>query len=472
MATFSSPGIGSGLDIRSIVSQLVELEKRPLQQVQQRAERAQLRLSTVGEIKSRLAALDDALQTLTRSSTFRERAVTSGNTAISGTALFTATPADYAIQVTQLARGQSTQSAALGATEAVGSGTLTIAMGRWTGGTFTPDTARSPLNITITASDTVADVARKINEASGAVTASLVNDASGSRLVVRSRATGELEGFRVQVTDTDGDVEDGAGLSRLAYDPENIVNPSAAMTLGQAAQDTVVTIDVIAVRSADTTIRDAIAGVTLTVSATTTGPVNVRVTQSTDAARRALQTFVEAYNALEARLSDALRYDPATRTAGPLQGDTAMVTLQSGLRRLLSERGPDGRALSDLGIRLGRDGKLSIDDAKLSAALADPAALESTLAATGGAVQGLARQWREVTRGLLDENGRLDLKKTAIESELERLKRQAEKITEKVERTEQRLLAQYGRLDTTISRMNALNAYVSQQITQWNRKTE
>lgn len=465
MATISSPGIGSGLDIRNIVSQLVELEKRPLQQVQKRAELTQLRLSTVGAIQSKVAALDDALKALTRASTFRDKQVSSSSSAVAGSVVFTATAATYSVQVNQLARGQVVQSAPLSPSAPVGAGTITISMGRWSGGVFAPDADRSALTITVGASDTLADVAARINEASGPVSASVVQDSSGARLVLRSRATGEAEGFRVQISDDDGSLTDDAGLSRLLFDPQN--QPGVGMALAQDAQDTEAVIDGVTVRSANTTINNAIAGVTLTASAVTTAPVTVQVQPNTDAARKALQAFVDAYNELDKTLSDALRYDARTREAGPLQGDSAIVTLQASVRRMLGAQGPDGRALSDLGLRLGRDGKLAIDENKLGAALADATALETTLAS---ASQGIATQWRDVTAAMLQEGtGRLDLKRNALESELKRLDEQQQRINDKAARAEQRLLAQYSRLDTTVSRLNALNQYVSQQISQWNR---
>lgn len=471
MATISSPGIGSGLDIRSIVNQLVDLEKRPLKQIEKKTELAQLRLSTIGDIKSRVAALDDAMRELTRSSTYRERSFQSGSSAITGTASFTATPANYKLQVNQLARGQSVQSPALASDSLVGAGTLTIDMGTWASGTFTSDGNRSTLTISVEPTDTLTDVARKINDASGAVSASVINDGTGSRLVLRSRATGQNEGFRVQVSDADGNLIDGTGLSRLGYDPQNVPvsSPPTGMVLGQDAQDTVVTIDGIPVRSAGTTLTDAIPGVTLNVSAEMTGTANVQIGQGTETVRKAINAFVEAYNGLESLLSDALRYDPASRAAGPLQGDTTVVTLQASLRRMLSARGPDGRTLSDLGLQLGRDGKLSVNDSRLSAALTNPTTLETAMTASDGVTQGIAQQWRTLTQGLLQEDGRLDLKQTSIEAEINRLKQQQDRINDKASRTEQRLLAQYARLDSTVSRLNALNAYVSQQVTQWNK---
>lgn len=464
MATLSSPGIGSGLDIRGIVNQLVDLEKRPLLQVQKRAEQVEVRLSTLGEIKSRVAALDDALKALSRPSTYREKTLTASSPAVSGSAVFTATPATYSVEVSQLAKGQTAQSVAMAADTPVGAGVLTLQMGRWVGTTFNAD-SRPAVNVTVGATDTLADIATKINNASAAVSASVINDSSGARLVIRSRATGEVEGFRLQVNDADGNLTDNAGLSRLLYDPEN--QPGVGLVLAQSAQDTVATIDGVTVRSANATIANAIAGVTLNVTATTATPVTVQVGPNPDTVRQAVKAFVDAYNGLDGLVSEALRYDPRTRESGPLQGDTAMVALQNSLRRMLYTPGPDGRTWSDLGVQLGRDGKLAIDNGRLNTALSDPNALEQTLTQAGN---GLAVRWQATTSDWLREgNGRIKLSQTALEQQIERLRQQEQRLNEKVARTEARLLAQYSRLDKTVSQLNATSQYVSQQLAQWNR---
>jgi flagellar hook-associated protein 2 len=171
-------------------------------------------------------------------------------------------------------------------------------------------------------------------------------------------------------------------------------------------------------------------------------------------------------------LSEALKYDPQTGNAGPMQGDTTMVTLQGALRRLIGAVGPgvgDLKRWSDLGVQLGRDGNLSLNGAKLDAALADPAAVKNLLANTDGPVKGLAVQLRDFTGGALASGGRMSLKTQAIEGDIKRLQEQAKRINEKAARSEERLLAQYARLDTTLSQFNALNQYVTQQVAQWNK---
>ncbi|MDW8336505.1 MAG: flagellar filament capping protein FliD [Tepidimonas sp.] len=466
MPTLSSPGIGSGLDIKNIVSQLVEIEKRPLTSVQLRTTAAQTRLSVVGQIKSHLAALDDSLRTLTLASTYQGMKVTSTSEAVQGVAAFTAVPASYNVQVQQLAQGQVARST--GMTGPVGQGTLTLQLGQWQGGTFTPGTGAA-VSISVAASDSLADIANKINQAAAGVRASVINDTSGQRLVVRSSATGVEQGFRIQVSDSDGHDTDAAGLSRLAYDPPA---GTAGLVLTQAAQDTVALIDGVQVTSSTRTIADAIPGVTLQVSQVTSQPVAVEVARDADVARKAIQTFVDAYNKLNGVLNDALKVDPQTGQVGPLQGDAAVVTLQSALRRMLGVAGPGSPGMqrwSDLGVEMQRDGSLKVNDARLSAALSDPMALQTLMAEKQGSTQGLAQQFRDFTAGALAAEGRINLKARAIEQQIGQLNDQARRIQERAERTEQRLLQQYQRLDSTVARLNGLSQYVSQQIAAWNK---
>lgn len=471
MPTISSPGIGSGLDVKSIVGQLVELEKKPLTLVQLRTTAAQTRLSVVGQIKSQLAALDDSLRALTLGSTYQGMTVKSSSEAVRGTASSTALPGQYTVSVSQLAQGQVARSDALSPSVPVGSGTLTITTGRWdTGPVFTP--SGTAMTISVSATDTLADIAQKINDANGSVRAVVVNDGANQRLVLRSTGIGADSGFRVQVTDGDGNDVDNAGLSRLAYDP---AAGTAGLSLTQAAQNTVATVDGVAVTSSNRTIADVIPGVTLEVSATTATPVTVDVARDTSGARKAIEAFVSAFNQLNQTLTEATRYDAQTGTAGPLQGDSTIVTLQSALRRLIGMAGPGTdtqQRWSDIGVRLARDGSLTIDGARLESALAQPDAVRNLLAKADGPVRGLAVQLRDFTSGALASDGRMGQKVKAVESEIQRLQEQAKRINEKAVRTEERLLAQYARLDATLSQFNALNQYVSQQVAQWNKTSK
>ena len=174
----SSIGIGSGLDVNSIVSQMVALEKRPLNQLQVQASSIQTRLSTYSQLKSLMSTLGDAAAKLTRDGSWNGMAITSSNSeSVSATVTGIASATTMGISVQQLARAQSVASSPVPKDSAVGGGTLTIQLGSWLHTTpppqFTPG-ADSPLSVSVGATDSLSTIAAKINEANAGVTATVM----------------------------------------------------------------------------------------------------------------------------------------------------------------------------------------------------------------------------------------------------------------------------------------------------------
>ncbi|HSM20813.1 MAG TPA: flagellar cap protein FliD N-terminal domain-containing protein, partial [Rubrivivax sp.] len=219
-----STGIGSGLDVNSIISQLLAIESRPLTRLQQSASTTQTQLSIYGALKSRIAALGDAAEKLASAATWNKTRATSADTAaLTVTSTGSATPVQLQVEVTQLAQAQSVATSRLpSAAATVGTGTLMIEFGSWNENflAFTPMVPLKSSSIVIgSGEDTLAGIRDKINAADVGVTAAILNDSQGSRLVLRSTATGAESGFRISTTDDDGNPLDDSGLSRLAFDP-------------------------------------------------------------------------------------------------------------------------------------------------------------------------------------------------------------------------------------------------------------
>ena len=482
----SSLGIGSnGLDTRSIVDKLVALEQRPLQQLQVKASGLNARLSAFGQLKSQISNLQDQAAKLAASSSWEAMSVSSSNSgAIVGTATSAAAVTAFSMEVSQLAKAQSAGSAVFASGGAIGTGALKIQLGSWSKGDFTPGVADgnaefaagagAEVSIDITSDDdTLAKVAAKINAAEAGVTATVLRDASGERLLLRSSATGEASGFRIQAVDDDGNNSDAAGLSRLAFDPQNA---TVGLALTQAAQNTKATINGVEVSSSNTTFADAIEGVTLTVAQVTTAPVEVSIKRDTAGARSNITSFVESYNALSNALATMTRYNPADKTAGTLQGDSTAVSLQSALRQMVGGMGSSGSEfgrLSDIGVQFQADGTLKVDAAKLDAAMTKPEALKAFFSAdeAGTASDGMALRIKDFAGGMLGADGIFDTKTKSIQSAVKRNTEDQERVAERASRLEARLLAQYTRLDTNLNRLNALNSYVSQQVSQWNKSS-
>lgn len=482
----SSLGIGSGgLDTRSIVDSLVALEKRPLQQLQVKAAGLNARLSAYGQLKSQIANLQDQATKLATPATWEAMSVTSSNSgAIVGTATSAAATTSFSMQVSQLAKAQSAGSGVFTTGSAVGAGTLKIQLGTWGKGDFTPEAADgtakfspgagSEVDIVVTAEDTLAQVAAKINGAKAGVTATVLRDASGERLLLRSSATGEASGFRIQALDDDGNHTDSNGLSRLAFDPENA---TAGMGLTQAAQNTKATVNGVEVTSSNTTFADAIEGVTLTVAQVTITPVEVSIKRDTAGARSSITAFVESYNALSNALAAMTRYNPADKSAGTLQGDSTAVSLQAALRQLVGGMGAAGSEfgrLSDLGVQFQSDGTLKVDNTKLDVALTKPDALKSFFSADepGTASDGMAVRIKDFAAGMLGSDGVFATTSKSIEGAVKRNIADQDRVLQRADKMETRLLAQYSRLDVNLNSLNALNSYVSQQVAQWNKRSD
>lgn len=472
MATISSPGIGSGLDISSIVSQLVALDKAPLTQLKTQATSIQTKLSTYGTIKSQVSALGDAAAKLAGSSGWNAVTASSSNTAaISVTAASGAAATSLTMEVQQLAKAQSTASTAVPTGSGMGSGTMTIELGSWSGNTFTAGSG-TPVDITINpGEDTLTEIAAKINAAGAGVSATVLKDASGERLLMRSKDTGEESGFRISVADDDGNDSDASGLSRLAYAAGN----ANGMVLSQSGQNALATINGVSINSASNRLTDTLPGMTIQLSQVTTEPVEIDVSADTEAVRANVQAFVDAYNTLNSTLATATRYDAGTQTAGPLQGDSTATGLQNALRgmmRSVTASSPYTR-LSDIGIELSSTGGMTLNAEKFDLALSNLDGLKDLFTVNTGdaTTEGFGRKMQTFAEGLIATDGMVGNRTTALQKAIDRNTLEQEKVNDRAARSEARYLAQYNAMDANVAKLNSLNTFVAQQIAQWNKSS-
>lgn len=477
-SSISSLGIGSGLDVNSIISSLVAIETKPLTQLTRSEAVLQAKLSGIGTLQGLVSSFNDALSSLIASNAFRGTTATSSDSSsVSASSGVDAAAGSYSVAVGKLASGQTLVTAGASPyaspTSTVGSGTITLRLGTWNDPptAFTPKTGSTDVTIAIGAGEaTLAGIRDKINAADGGVTAAIVSDASGARLSLRSAATGAENAFRVTVVDDDGNAADVAGLSALAYDPQNA---AAQMTLAQAAGNTEATINGIAVTSASNTIAEAIGGVTLKLSKLTTSPVSVSVATDTGAVKNMLQKLASAYNELAGFLNEQTKYDAANKSAALFQGDSGMLMLQSHARSLLGQASGASQVfgtLSSIGLQLQRDGTLKVDAAKLDAAAQNLPELQKALAnpdsGTGGA--GIVTRLTAWAKNMVGAAGPLPSRRDSIQRSIAQNEKDQARVSQRIDEVEKRLRAQYGALDKTMSNANALSRYVSQQITTWN----
>ncbi|GMV01734.1 MAG: flagellar filament capping protein FliD [Burkholderiaceae bacterium] len=454
----------SSIDVNGIVSQLMQIEQRPLQALKKTVSGIETRLSAFGKLQSALASMQDAARTLTRADTWRAATATSSDeTTLRATAGTGVIPGGYTVEVGQLAQRQSLASHRFADSAAViGGGTLRIRMGTLdaAGTAFTPDAARPEVAVAIAAGATLAEVRNAINAAGPdiGITASLVADGTGQRLMLRSAGSGAPEAFAVAVDDADGGNGDASGLSALAFDPAAASGSGRNLQLTQAAQDAHVTINGLEVTSTTNRLTDVIENLTLELRRTTTAPIDVSVDSDTAALRKSLDGFVEAWNAVNTLIADQVRFDPATKTAGVLQGNQTVVRVQQQLREILrSTVGTDApNSLSALGVELQRDGSLKVDDTRAGAALADPKKAQAFFAAQGttpGEPGGMARRVLASLDALLASDGAISGATESLRARERSVAQQEERLNARLNEIEKRLLRQYTALDANLTRM-------------------
>ncbi len=375
MAAISSLGIGSGLDLGGLVSNLINAERAPVESRLNRQESSlSSDLSGVGQMRSALSQFQSSLAGLSGADSFKNRKlVNSDASAISSSVSNDAALASYAIDVSNIAASQSLASTAYSALDSViGEGTLQIRFGTITGpgfSSFAANAEKSIQSITVDSSNnTLSGLRDTINAGDYGVTASIINDGSGYRLTLNSNDTGASSAMEITVTDTDGQNTDTSGLSSLAY------NTSAQnLTQTRAADDANLTINGLAVSSSTNTLSDVLEGVSLTLNTATTTTVNISVSESTSEISSSVKAMVEGFNSMIQTLNDLGRVDPDTGQDGALAGSAALRTFTFQLRNLLTSPVPgvseEVRALVDIGITTQADGTLKIDDARFNNAV-------------------------------------------------------------------------------------------------------
>ena len=455
----SSAGIGSGLDVAKIVEQTVAAEKTPLKKLEYKAEGIQTQISTYGEIKSLTSKLGDIASKLTRDSAWNGVSISSSNPTLSGTMTGIAATGTYNIQVTQLAQAQTTAlggagGAALPKDQTMGAaGTIKLTMGT------------ESKDIAIESSDTLTKIATKINEAGMGIQASIVTDVDGKeRLMLRSKETGTDKAFTVDLSSA----------------------PTALrQTPTQDAQNAKVKLNGMEVESSSNTFANTIPGMSFTVSELTSTAATLNVKADTEAMKKNIQEFVDTYNELNDLLTKSTKsvrtadgkLDPSVQKegVGTLQGDSATVSLQNSLRMLT--QGISGSTggltrLAEIGIQMQEGGKLSTDTTKLDKALTNLEGLKGLFANKADALGqggGIAVNFKNFTDKLLAFDGTLNTKSDSLESKLKSNTAEQDKVNKRADTLEKRLYAQYSALDTKMASLNALNAYVSQMVTTWNK---
>ncbi|WP_297574230.1 flagellar filament capping protein FliD [uncultured Deefgea sp.] len=394
MASITSSGSGSGIDINGLISQLMTAEKMPLQVLDKKELTFQAKITALGTLKGAMSTFQTAVRGLSDVNKFKSTNVSIGDATI-GTASSSsiAQAGTSTLEVSQLAQNQKlTTSVFTSVNSPVGTGKITLQFGTVDSkdtpsnadDTFTVNSAKASITIDITASNnSLAGVRDAVNAANAGVTASILNDGSGNRLVLTSKDSGAANSMRLVVEDTDGNQTDTNGLSALSYDPTGTRN----LLETQTAKDAKLKIDGISVSKPSNTINDAIQGVTLNLLKVTTTPTTITIGNDASGIKTSVQSFVKAFNELNKSLTDLSSYDPKTGKAGILNGETAIRSVQQELRAVLNRPLGSGsffQSLSEVGISLDKAGAMTLNETKLQQAItSNPGAVANLFTVNG-----------------------------------------------------------------------------------------
>jgi flagellar hook-associated protein 2 len=432
----------SGLPVDDLISSLMSIERQPLVSLQSKQSSFNSKLSAFGTLKSAVSTFQtavknvsgDALAALTATSSKTE---TIGVSIAKGSG---ASAGSYAIEVSKLAQSDKLVSSAVapGTKFTAADSSMSISIG-----------GKEPVPLTLT-DTTLAGLSGAINKANAGVTATILNDGTGDRLVITGNETGAANTVKITATGSLAQFDTTGG----------------SMTKSQSAQNAEMTIDGIAVSKPSNTVTDAIKGVTLNLNQTNVGsPVKISLAKDTTAVTNQITAFVDAYNTLATAVNKQTAYNATTKTGAVLNGDAGARSILTSIRAELGKAVTDStglKTLSDIGIAFQRDGTLKLEKPdKLKSALETNFTGVSSLFS---ATDGVATRLTKVTEEMLGSKGLFKTRTDGLNASISSMDKSMDRMELQLAQTEKRYRAQFTALDTMMTNMQNMSSYMTQQL--------
>lgn len=456
MASITSAGIGSGLDVESIISGLMSIERSKLNRLESRVRAYDADISAYGKVKSAVSSFKSTMNGLKYASDFEVyKAKSADEDVFTVTADDSASKGSYDILVTQLAEAHKLKtSTGFASTDTFSTGTLDITAG---GGSFSVD---------ITSSDnTLEGIRDAINNASdnSGVTASIINDGSGNQyLTLTADDTGTANAISVSVSGEDTGAGTYAMSSYLTYDAGTDTG-----TLIQQQEDlnATLSIDGVGITSSSNTVEDAISGVTLelqglTASSDPADSVALTVGLDIESVKSSVDDFVKAYNNVISTISNY------RKEGGELEADSTLRSIENGLKSIINTEATgltgDYSYLAEIGLTHDDNGKLVVDSAELTSALESDFEGVSELFTNDD--QGYAFRFAEYATDVAAFDGILESRIDGYESSQDRWESQIDRELYRLDLIEERYRAQYTQLDMLVAQFQSTGSYLSGQL--------
>lgn len=433
----SSPGVGSGLDVQTIVTQLMALERRPLQSLQQSKSTLDSQLSAYGRFRSALSTFQTALKDLKSLDAFEIYSATSSDKdALTVTTDSAAAIGSLTVQINRLAQAHK-----MGSDPIADKDTTTL------GG------AGDQMTITVDGTATVVDVGGMtltamrdaINDADAGVTATIISENDTShRLVLTSTETGADAAMSLGFSGTVGTALNLAMINDVAstaeLDSEVLIDNTYTITRGS------------------NTINDAIDGLTLNLKEETTAALLVTVERDTDAVAESVQKFVDAFNAVRSTVT-SLR-------GKELKNDATLRSIEESIQDVLNTP-PTGLTgaytyLSQIGVSIQKDGTMKLDSSVLDDAIvADFSAVAEVFADDD---QGYMYRLDERLTDILAIDGLIDGREDGIKASQKTMLSRIDNMEYRLELVEKRYRSQFTALDTLLGQMQGTSQFLLQQL--------
>ena len=471
----SSIGIGSGIDLESLVVGLLESEKTPLfAALDSKTKSIKADISAYGTLNSVLDKFKASLEALDSADKTQKRSATSSDDSyFSASASATASSGSYSIEVINLAKAQklATTASFSANTDPVGEGTLTISNAA--GDSFVVDVGLDENSSQRTLSD-LRDLINN-NEDNFGVQASILEvDADGDpatsgtvqRLVFSSQDTGLDNALTISVSDAEGGDTDASGLSRFYFDSSD---PGSQLEELQPAENAELSVDGLSAFSNSNTFENVIDGVTITAKRALDDPnspegASVSVATDTDSIVTAVKNIVDAYNAIQSTIDKNTNTTESTDVSAAFNGDFTVRSLQGRLRSLLGDSfsgNTELQSLASIGITTQRNGQLKLDETALKSAIENtPEEFNNVFAGADG----LASRFESRIEPFIESGGILDSRTDGFNSQLKRLDDQRERLDYRFEVRERVLRDQFIALDGLVASLQNTGAFLVGQL--------
>lgn len=453
MPSITFQGIGSGLEVGTIVEAIVDAEKVPYEsRLSYQESVTSADISAAGSLKSALETIQTALAGIADTDEYQQRTVAGADDFISITSNSAANVGSYDIKVDVLASAHKLVSEEIGSDEAVGEGTLSFASG---------DNA---FTISVSDTETLSEIRDKINdsEENESINATIITDDNGERLVFSSKETGVANAITVTVDDTsDANNTDALGLSRLTS--SNLIEATQAI-------DAQITIDnTVTISSSTNEFVNVIDGVDITakkIQGVDDSHSQVRITEDNSNIEKSLEEFISAYNSLVDLNTNFGQVGDGN--SGVMVGDSLLRGVMTKIRNEFTASFDFGSnetmSLSELGVRSDQYGKMSIDSEDLNEFINNNVDNVQQLLVGTDSKPGFAATLTNILDFYTQADGVIQSRIDSKELKLDKLSDDREAFTRKMDSLEARLYTQYNSMDLLVSGLNSTSSYLMAQL--------